>query len=170
MADILENIKARRSIRNFQEKAVPQELVDKLAESLLWAPSAGNLQARKFYFVSQKEKLAQVLSSASNQKLNSPMVIVGCTDPTRNRKYGERGEKLYTLVDVALSIQNIMLLAHDLGLGTCWVGQFDEAKIIQTLNLPSNEWPVVLLPIGYPVDIPPAPPRLPKEEVVVEIK
>ena len=171
MAKLLEIIKSRRSIRNFQNKIISQTLIDKLAEALLWAPSAGNLQARKFYFVSEKKKLAQVLASSTfNQKFNAPLVIVGCTDATRNQKYGERGEKFYALVDVTLSLQNAMLLAYDLGLGSCWVGAFDEAKVIQALDLPPTQRPVVLLPVGYPVNIPLAPQRLSKKEAIVEIK
>ena len=171
MTKLLEIIKSRRSIRNFQKKKIPRELNNKLADALRWAPSAGNLQARKFYFISQKEKLAQVLASSTfQQKFNAPMIIVGCTDATRNQKYGERGEKFYAVIDVSLSIQNAMLLAHDLGLGSCWVGAFDEVKVSKALNLPVTERPVVLLPVGYPVDIPPAPQRLSWEEVIVEIK
>ena len=76
--DILEAVRKRRSIRNFQKKEIPEELVDKLTESLVWAPSAGNLQSRKFYFIRDEAVKRKIAGAALNQGFiaDAPLVIV----------------------------------------------------------------------------------------------
>ena len=91
--DILKAVKERRSIRDFQKKKIPDDLIDKLMEALIWAPSAGNLQSRKFYFI-KNERIRKMLAQAAlNQNFiaEAPLVIVGCTDSRISYKYGERG-------------------------------------------------------------------------------
>ena len=172
MNDILKTIKERRSIRKFQKKEISEEVIDKLIEALIWAPSAGNLQSRKFYFVFNqgvKEKLAE---AALGQDFISetPLVVIGCADNRITLRYGERGENLYAVCDVSVSIQNMMILAHNEGLGTCWVGTFDENEVAKILNLPKTLWPVVIVPVGYPAEKPSSPPRVSKTKATEFIK
>lgn len=126
--EILKAIKERRSIRSFQKKDISGEIVDKLIDALIWAPSAGNLQARKFLFVKDAKLKKGIVSSALGQSFiaEAPLVIVGCTDSRISGRYGERGVYLYSIQDVAASIMGMMLVAHENGLGTVWVGAFDE--------------------------------------------
>ena len=166
--DILEAVRKRRSIRNFQKKEIPEELVDKLTESLVWAPSAGNLQSRKFYFIRDEAVKRKIAGAALNQGFiaDAPLVIVGCTDSHVAGKYGERGVTLYSIQDVACSIMAMMLVAFDNKLGTCWVGAFREEELTRILNLPMNLKPVVIIPVGYPSKNPSPPQRVSKEEAV----
>lgn len=166
--NILEIIKNRRSIRKFQEKAIPGEIIDKLIEALIWAPSAGNLQSRKFYFVFNKEIKEKLAKAALDQRFiaKAPLVIVGCCDFEIEFKYGKRGRELYTVCDVALSLENIMLQAEAEGLGSCWVGAFDEKEVSKILNLPENLRPIAILPVGYPLEKPLPPPRVSREKAV----
>ncbi|HBR22845.1 MAG TPA: nitroreductase [Nitrospiraceae bacterium] len=166
--NILDAVKKRRSIRNFQKKEIPEELIDKLTESLVWAPSAGNLQSRKFYFIRDEAVKKKVAEAALNQGFiaDAPLVIVGCTDSRISGKYGERGVSLYSIQDVACSIMAMMLVAFDNELGTCWVGAFREEEVARILNLPMNLKPVVIVPVGYPSKIPLPPLRASKEEAV----
>ena len=167
--EILKAIKERRTIRNFQKKDIPAEIVDKLVESLVWAPSAGNLQARKFYFVKDKG-LKEALASASLDQsfiADAPLVIVGCTDHEIFKKYRERGVSLFSIQDVAASIMGMMLVAHENNLGTVWVGSFIDEEVGEILNLPQNLHPVVIVPVGYPLSIPTTPTRVPVSEAVV---
>src|SRR3972149_3053705 len=99
--DILRAIRERRSIRNFQKKDIPKEIVGKLIDALIWAPSAGNLQARKFFFVEDVKLKKDIAAAALNQDFitEAPLVIVGCTDSRISSRYGERGEYLYTIQD-----------------------------------------------------------------------
>lgn len=166
--EILEAIRERRSIRNFQKKDIPQKIVDKLIDALIWAPSAGNLQARKFFFVKDAKLREDIASAALNQDFiaEAPLVIVGCTDSRISNKYGERGEYLYSIQDVAAGIMGMMLVAHESGLGTVWVGAFREEEVFDLLNLPKNLRPVAIVPVGYPVKIPSPPPRVSRQEAV----
>jgi nitroreductase len=170
--NILDIIKSRRSVRKFQKKEIPQEIVDKLIEALIWAPSAGNLQSRKFYFIFNQGIKEKLVEAAGGQDFISqaPLVIIGCTDDKIIYRYGERGKNLYSICDVAASIQNLMLSAQEFGLGTVWVGAFNEKEVSKILNLPENLRPIAIIPVGYPAEKPMAPPRVSKEEAIKIIK
>lgn len=166
--DILKVIKERRSIRDFQKKDIPEKIMNNLIEALIWAPSAGNIQARKFYFIKDITVKKKIGAAALNQNFiaEAPLVIVGCTDSRISFTYRERGVLLYSIQDVACSIMGMMLVAHELGLGSTWVGAFYEDQISKILDVPRNLRPVAIVPIGYPSKVPKAPPRVSKEEAV----
>ncbi|MBI2471583.1 MAG: nitroreductase family protein [Planctomycetes bacterium] len=166
--EILKAIRERRSIRDFQKKDIPEEIVDKLIDSLIWAPSAGNLQARKFFFVKDAKLKEDIAAAALNQDFiaDAPLVIICCTDSRISGKYGERGEYLYSIQDVAAGIMGMMLVAHENGLGTVWVGAFREEEVFDLLNLSQNLRPISIVPVGYPSKIPSPPPRVSREEAV----
>jgi len=170
--NILEVIKKRRSIREFQEKSLPKEIVDKLIEALIWAPSAGNLQSRKFYFVFNQKTKEELGNAVLGQSFISqaPLVIVGCTDDRVFKQYGDRGKDLYAICDVATAIENLMLLAFEQGLGSVWVGKFEEKEVAKILDLPKNLRPVAIIPIGYPAEKPEPPLRLSKDKAITIIK
>lgn len=169
MDEVLKAVKERRSIRTFLKKDIPEEIIKKLIDSIIWAPSAGNLQARKFYFIKNKEMKIKIAQAALSQNFISeaPLVIVGCVDKARiYPRYGERGVNLYAIQDVACSITNAMLVAHENGLGSVWIGAFREEEVANILGLSQNFRPVVILPVGYPANIPLPPSRVSKEEAV----
>jgi nitroreductase len=169
---IIEVIKNRRSIRAFEKREIPKEILEELKEAIIWAPSAGNLQSRKFYFVFKEEIKRKLAVAALNQDFvaEAPLVIVGCCDLEKISWYGERGKNLYTICDVSASIENLMLLAAERGLGTCWVGAFDEKEVSKILNLPKNLRPIVIVPVGFPAEKPSPPERVSKKEAIEEIK
>ncbi len=82
-------------------------------------------------------------------------------------RYGQRGVTLYTIQDVSCSIMGMMLVAHEMGLGTVWVGAFNENEIIKILNLPSHLRPVAIVPVGWPKKIPSPTPRVSVSEAIV---
>jgi len=168
MDEVLKIVKERRSIRNFRNTPIPADIVAKLSDALIWAPSAGNLQSRKFYFVTDENLRKQIAIAALNQEFiaEAPLVIVGCADDRISQKYGERGMYLYAIQDVACSIMNMMLVAEENGIGTVWVGAFLEYNIHQILNLPLNLKPVVVCPVGYPAVIPAPPERVSVSEAI----
>ncbi len=169
---VLEAVKGRRSIRKFQDRPIPDEYIQKLIEALIWAPSAGNLQARKFYFVEDEGTKEALARAALRQGFvaRAPLVVVGCTDSRIRNVYGDRGVYLYSIQDVACSIMNMMLVAHELGLGTVWVGAFYEDEVSEVLALPGHLRPVAIVPVGYPARVPSPPPRVSPEEAVVWIR
>ncbi|MDA8338706.1 MAG: nitroreductase family protein [Nitrospiraceae bacterium] len=168
MDDILKIIKDRRSIRNFQKKDIPDEIIKKLVDALIWAPSAGNLQSRKFYFVRDEKTKRDIAVAALNQNFiaEAPLVVVGCADRRIENRYGDRGVNLYSIQDVACSIMNMMLTAWENGLGSVWAGAFRESDVFEILDMPNNLRPVAIVPVGYPSRIPSAPPRVSAKEAV----
>lgn len=172
--DVFEAIKTRRSIRKFDPyKKISQEQIKKLLESARWAPSAGNLQSRYFVIVKNiRQKKLLVKASIYKQEFISQAqaVIIVCADPKKSAsQYGSRGRKLYAVQDAAIAAQNIWLAATAMGLGTVWVGAFDEKKVSQLLKLPKNLRPTVIMPIGYPAEKPLPPERRPLKEIVKRI-
>lgn len=170
---ILETIKNRRSIRDFTDQELSHEAVDTLVEAILWAPSAGNLQSRKFYFVFNKDvrnRLAQAALLGQTFIASAPLVVVACADRRTASRYGERGMNLYSIQDTAASTQNMMLAAHEVGLGSVWVGAFREEKVAEILDLPDNLRPVAVIPVGHPAKIPKAPARVSRDEAVKFIR
>jgi len=155
--DLQEAIKGRRSIRNFKKQNIPEETITRLIEAASYAPSAGNIQPWHFIIVRNptiKKKLAE---SALNQHHveQAPVVIVVCADEKRSSiGYGTRGRTLYCLQDTAAATQNILLTAHSLGLGTCWVGAFNEDEAKEAVNAPEGVRPVAMIPVGIPDEKP----------------
>ncbi len=146
-------IKERRSIRKFKEKEIESEKIELLKEALIWAPSAANLQARKFYFVSgkTKEKLNQAFHQEWVKKL--PLVIVACGNKKETtEKFGAENADKYNYLDTAASIENFMLQAVELELGTCWIGKIDKQKAKEILEIPEELQVVCGLAVGYPAE------------------
>ncbi|GLI53587.1 nitroreductase family protein [Thermodesulfovibrio yellowstonii] len=169
MDEVLKVVKERRSIRSFLKKDITEDLVKKLIEALIWAPSAGNLQARKFYFIKNKEIKIKLAQASLSQMFiaDAPLVIIGCIDKEKiYSRYGERGVNLYAIQDVACSITNAMLVAHENGLGTVWVGAFREEEVSKILELPKHLRPVVIMPVGYPGYVPSTPSRVSIHEAI----
>ncbi len=167
--DVLRVIKNRRSIREFQDKRIEEKKINKLIEALIWAPSAGNLQARKFYFVFDNEIKQKLAKSAMDQDFiaEAPLVIVACADYERIEwKYGERGRELYCVVDTALSVENLLLAAWEIGLGGTTVGAFDDEEVKKILNLSEKQRPILIIPLGYPAESPEPPERVSEGEAV----
>ncbi|MFQ6058546.1 MAG: nitroreductase family protein [Anaerolineae bacterium] len=171
--NVLQAIKERRSIREFQRKEIPPQALEALSEALIWAPSAGNLQSRRFYFVFNQEVKERLARAALNQDFiaQAPLAIVACADHDRVAwRYRERGVRLYCLLDVAASIQNLLLAAHELGLATVWVGAFREEEVSRILGLPPHLRPITIVPVGYPAEHPAPPRRVSKEEAIVFVR
>jgi nitroreductase len=169
--EILDAIRGRRSIRRFKGGALPPHVLATLEESLLAAPSAGNLQSRRFHFVSRPEALRRIAAAAYGQDFiaQAPLAVVCSADLSIARRYGERGRTLYCLQDVAASVQNLMLAAYSLGLGTVWVGAFDEREVASILGLPASLRPVAVVPVGYPDEAPPPPERIDRDKAITRL-
>jgi len=158
-------ILARRSVRVFRDEPIPAAALRRFEEAILWAPSAGNLQSRRFAFVTDPAVRAALgRASAQPELFRAPLVVVGCADARIRRRYGERGVRLYAAQDVAAATQNLLLTVADLGLGAVWVGAFEPATVREALGLPPHLEPVVLVPVGHPAEHPEPPERLPPSE------
>lgn len=142
--------------------------MERLIDALIWAPSAGNLQSRRFYAVQNPRLKEKIASAALHQDFisNAPLVFACCADSAIMRHYGNRGTDLYRIQDVAVSVMAMMLVAQENGIGTCWVGAFHEEEVARILDLPPNLRPVALVPAGYPEKVPQPTPRVSREQAV----
>lgn len=163
-------IAGRRSIRRYAKKRIPEAALTEVLHAALWAPSAGNLQSRKFYVV-RREHAKQRIADAASQPFiaSADAVIVVCTDSGITHRYGERGAALYCIQDAAAATQNMMLAAHAHGMGSCWVGAFDEDALAEALQMPAHLRPVAIVPLGYPAEAPQPPERVRIEDACVFI-
>ncbi len=160
--DLRETILGRRSVRDFRDEPLPEGAAGALKEAILWAPSAGNLQARRFWFVTNPG-IRRALGACSGQGKvfeAAPLVVVGAADLRIRKTYRSRGTDLYALQDVAAAVQNLLLTAHALGLGAVWIGAFREECVSRVLDLPPHHRPVAMVPVGVPARLPPPPPRV----------
>ncbi len=164
-----ECIKSRASVRAFKPDKVPERLVSEILEAATCAPSAGNVQDWEFVLVTRKETRDKLAEAAWGQDFLSgaPMIVVFCSNMRAiSSSYGERGASLYSIQDTAAAALSMMLAAWDRGLGTCWVGSFNEEKVRQALVLPSEVRPLAMVPVGYPSSKPQKPPRKAVAEVL----
>ena len=169
--DILDAVGNRRSVRSYKKQDLPHGTVETLLEAARQAPSAGNVQPWEFVVLSTPKTKTDISYAAYGQKSlqEASAVIVVCADEKRAAEaYGARGKTLYCYQDTAAAIQNILLTAVSMGLGTCWIGAFKEDEIRKVINAPSHMRPVALIPVGYPNESPDPRPRRPISEVMHE--
>ncbi len=142
----------RRSIRDYETKPVSRDVLERILEAGRVAPSAKNRQPWHFIIVRDKQVRTQFSKwRYSSFFTESPVIIVGCADvsnPTVSK---------WSSIDVAIALQNMVIAAHALGLGTCWIGCFEEPEASQTLEIPQNYKIVAMLSLGYPKLIPEEP-------------
>ncbi|MBS3788055.1 nitroreductase family protein [Candidatus Bipolaricaulota bacterium] len=142
--------KKRSSIRSFKEREVSEGEVEKLLKAANSAPSAGNLQSYEIVAIRNKELKDELVGASHGQKFlgQAPIVFAFLQDEERSsKKYGDRG-KLYSTQDGTIAATYLQLAAEDMGLGSCWVGSFEENEVAELLE--TDKRPLVLLPVGYP--------------------
>jgi nitroreductase len=151
MMDVLEAIKTRRSVRAYSSREIPAKKLDRLRQAIRYAPSACNLQPWRFVFVKSASLRRQVAQAALDQMwmAQAPIIVAACGIPRVAYKtmggYGNSAE-----IDVTIALDHLTLAAVAEGLGTCWVGAFDEKKIKSLLDVPRHAKVVALVPVGYP--------------------
>ncbi len=141
--DVFQAIQARRSIRAYLDKPVPQEKIERILDAAALAPSAGNAQPWHFIAVTNPEK-RQALSKGLYAKFvaQAPLAIVACG----NKKVSSD----WYAFDTALAVENMILTAVSEGLATCCVGSFNEKDVAKLLKVPDNYQVLLILTVGYP--------------------
>jgi nitroreductase len=180
--EVLEAIAKRRSIRQFEDKPVPDDLLWQIIEAGTWAPSAGNMQAWEFVIVKDpqaRRKLVDTTDAGTTARdgvntqewiMDAPVVLVVCYEVKRmTARYGQKGRELLTKLDCMLCVENILLAATHFGLGTCCVVGFDPQALVKALDIPKELTPILLVPLGWPAEQPLAPYRLPVEDIVRKV-
>ena len=152
--EVFECIKSRRSVRKYERKDVPNELIGQIIFAGTQAPSCGNMQPWEFIVVRDEKTKNEISQVALRQEHieDAPVLIVVCANPEKSGdRYDDRGRNLYCIQDTAAAIENMLLMANSLGLGTCWIGAFDEGRVKKILNIPERLRPVAILTLGFPV-------------------
>lgn len=168
--DTIECIMTRRSIRKFMDVEIERTKLGIVLQAGAHAPSSGNIQNWKFFYVSRPDLKNGVANACMQQSwiATAPVIIVIASEPDKAVQfYGVRGERLYSIQNCAAVAQNMMLAAHDQGLSTCWIGAFNEEALNKTLNMGHRFRPQVVLPIGYADEVVPEPLRLRIENLVI---
>ncbi len=161
--ETLEAIKTRRSIRKFSDQPVEPEKLQAVLEAVRQAPSWSNLQCWQLVIVESQEsrdKISELsfvesffatygykTNPAQKALAQAPVVIIACADPVKS---GNLHDQQYYLADMGIASENLMLAAHDQGLGTVFVGVYHEEQIKALLGIPDNIKIVGLFPLGYP--------------------
>jgi nitroreductase len=149
--DVLEAIRKRKSVRRYLNKKVEEDKLFAVLEAARLAPSASNRQEWRFILVRDQVSKKKLAEAANNQSFiaEASIVIVACAETDAHVM--SCGQACYP-IDVAIALDHITLAAVELGLGTCWIGAFDEKKVKQILEIPSEVRLVALMPLGYPYD------------------
>ena len=151
--DFLDIAKTRYSCRNYLEKKVEEDTITQILDAARLAPSAKNLQAWHFVVIQEPKNLKQVKSCYARDWINSaPLIIVACGD--HKSAWFRADGKNHTNIDVAIAVDHLTLAAADLGLGTCWICNFDVLKCAKILQLPEGMEPIAMIPVGYPASKP----------------
>lgn len=168
--DFFEAVEKRRSVREFKEKEVEEEKLQKILETVNLAPSAGDLQAYEVVVIKSAEKRKELAEAAFNQLKNSktePISLVFFANPERSaQRYGERGEKLYAVQDATIAAAYSQLAATALGLGSVWIGAFDPEAVKKVCKASEGLEPVAIIQIGYPAEKPERAPRRELKDLV----
>jgi len=166
LMDVYEAITARKSVRAFEERDVPQGVLSRLLEGARLAPSASNRQEWRCVVGRDRATRKRLARAANAQAFvgHAPVVLACCAETDGHVM--PCGQLCYP-IDVAIAIDHITLYAVAEGLGTCWIGAFDEDQVKELLGIPAHIRVVAMLPIGYPQDpAPMAKSRLPLETIV----
>jgi len=140
----------RYSVRAFLNKEVEKEKLEYILDCARLAPSASNFQPWFFYIVASDDAKAGVRDSYNREWFKTaPLYIVICGDRNQSWKRNKTDNKDHCDIDVAIASEHICLAAEDIGLGTCWVCNFDPGKLREVLNLPEHIEPIAMFPIGY---------------------
>ena len=155
--DVLQAIAERRSIRDYDGKIPSEEVVYSIIESGRLAPSAGNRQPYRFVVVWDRDKIRRIAKASMPFLSKAGVIIVGVADPKLSPRWYP--------VDTAIALEHMVLATQSQGMGTCWIGAFNEEEVKKILQIPKDVTIVAMLGVGYPKPKPSPTSRKNMEEV-----
>jgi nitroreductase len=183
----------RRSVRAFTSETVPEQMIRSLIEAARLAPSGSNLQPLRYVVARTPEAVAAVAQCTSVAFVAKAPVVIACLIDmdfmagrppvdagttaqsrafaeydNRRRQWSAEEKRAYLLLNAGIAIEHIVLKAVDLGLGSCWIRIFDQAKLVETLALESRYEVAALLPVGWPAEHPTMRQRLALENLIIK--
>lgn len=171
-------IKTRRSIRNYKEEQIPQELLKEVVDLARFAPSWKNTQIARYYVVQSAELKQHIAENCmmgftfnTNTLTKAPaLVVLAYVEKRcgyeRDGSFSTPKEDRWEMFDAGVAAQTFCLAAREKDLGTCIMGIFDEVKIAEAISLPEGQKIGAVISIGYPADEPQAPARKEVEQLV----
>ena len=168
--EVMEAILKRRSVRAYEAREVEEDKLLRVLEAGRLSPSASNRQERRFVVVKDAEVRKLLSEAAKNQKFvaEAPVVIAACA--AVDTDYVMMCGQLAYPIDTAIAVDHMTLQAVEEGLGTCWIGAFDEDRVKKILGIPEEVRVVSLLPLGYPADVSRPKLRMSLDEIVMREK
>lgn len=162
--DVMEAIKTRHSVRKYSDKPIEDEKLAMVLEAARLAPSSANSQNWHIIVVRDKKKIDLLMEAADGQPWvgEAPCSLVICGTKRRLMDCGQPTDT----VDCSIAMSYMLLEAHALGLGTCWLGHFYADKVQKALHIPEDVSVVAFTPIGYPAEEPAVRPRKDMREIV----
>jgi len=149
--EYFELIRRRYSVRAYQSKPVEEEKLHKVLEAAILAPTAANRQPFRLIVIQTAGRETELKRVYLREWfVQAPLVICACA--VTAEAWSRRDGKNYAEVDTTIAMVHLILAAHDLGLGTCWIAAFDPAAAREVLQLPDGLEPVAFTPLGYPGD------------------
>lgn len=139
----------RYSLRSYTNEPVSEKELEYLMECARLAPSAVNFQPWRFYIATTDEAKNKLRQCYAREWFTTAPCYIVCTLCHEEEWVRKTDDKPHGQIDVAIAAEHICLAAAELGLGTCWVCNFDTIKCSELLELPANEEPVVLIPVGH---------------------
>ncbi len=169
-------IRKRRSVRAYLDRPVEDEKIVQIVEAARLAPSTCNQQCWRFVVVKDRETREKLIAKAFGGFVipnawikTAPVIIAVCAEPSLfiHRLGGRIKDISYHLLDVGIATEHLVLRATELGLGTCWIGWFNEGWVKRILGIPKKIKVVALLSLGYPGEEPQQPrERLPLKDIL----
>jgi nitroreductase len=155
---------SRFSVRKYDSKPVEKEKIEKLLRVAQVAPTAANKQPQKIYIITKDED-REKLKTVTKYTFNAPIFFVVCID--KDKAWKHKTEDTNSVdIDGSIIATQILLEAHDLGLGSVYVRAFQTEELKKLFNIPENIKPVALLPLGYPKEnAKPAPSHFKKKNI-----
>jgi nitroreductase len=149
--DVYDAIRTRKSVRAWSDRPVEEDRLERVLSAARLAPSASNRQEWRFVVVSDPDLRRRVgIEAAAQEFVAAAPIVLACCAETDGRVM-RCGQAAYP-IDVAIAMDHLTLAAAAEGLGTCWVGSFDEGKVREILGIPPAVRVVQLMPLGYPRD------------------
>jgi nitroreductase len=180
---VIEAIKSRRAVRSFEDKIVPEPAIQLILEAATFAPTAINIQPWKFVIIAKSSEMKKISDIAKpillkalpdvgdegimglKQRLTSPQFNVFYNAPLLILVAGEKSA--FAVNDCSMAAQNMMLAAHSIGLGSCWIGSAvaatNEAKLKSELKIPEDHEVYAAIIFGYPKGMPKPPQKKPAQ-------
>jgi nitroreductase len=151
--DFQELIRKRYSCRQYAADPLKEDHLNKILEAARLAPTAANRQPFRIIIIRTENNQEELLGIYPRDWfVQPPLVLCVCCIPEEGWRRKKYDNKSYAVVDAAIVLDHITLQAADLGVGTCWIGDFNPEAAREYLQLPADVEPVAFTPLGYPLD------------------